>query len=97
MPYFDDVSPDVSLEWTHDDRLWRVALTAVVPSGILENIAFRNAFSDAFPGKEIKESSSTNKYGTKKYLTVFFIDDSLSDQSTNHYYSKYLTEFNNKK
>ena len=97
MPYFDDIKPDFGLEWTHDDKLWRVQLQSRVPGGILQKVAFTDAFSKAYPGQDIQESSSTDKYGTTHYLNVVFTDDTLSAISTKHYHDKYLSELNNKK
>jgi hypothetical protein len=97
MPFFDGIEPDFALEWTHDDKLWRVQLQSRVPSGILQKIAFKDAFSKAYPGQDILESSSTDKYGTKHYLNVVFTDSTLSAISMKHYHNKYLSELNNKK
>lgn len=96
MPYFDGIEPSISLEWTHDDKLWRVQLTDVIPSGILQSIAFKQAFAEAFPGMEIQESSSTTQYGTTNRLTVVYIDSTLSDQSVSFYKNEYLNELKNK-
>jgi len=97
MPYFDDIEPDVALDWTHDNKLWRVQLISRVPDGILQNIAFRNAFSQAYPGKDIQESSSTVVNRTINYLSVVFIDSALSAISEKYYQDKYLSELNNRK
>ena len=97
MPYFDGIEPDFGLEWTHDDKLWRVQLQSRVRGGILQKGAFKDAFSKAYPGKDIQESSSTDQYGTTQYLNVVFTDSTLSAISTKHYQDKYLSELNNKK
>ena len=65
--------------------------------GILQKGAFKDAFSKAYPGKDIQESSSTNEYGTTHYLNVVFTDSTLSAISTKYYRDKYLSELNNKK
>lgn len=97
MPYFDDIEPKLSLSWTHDDRLWRVQVTSVLPGGILPKIAFRKAFAEAFPGKEIKESEEIGQYSTTEYLTVMFIDNEISDESIEHHYKKFLLTLNKNK
>ena len=97
MPYFDGIQPKFGLEWTHDDKLWRVQLQGTVRGGILQKGAFKDAFSKAYPGKDIQESSSTNEYGTTHYLNVVFTDSTLSAISTKYYRDKYLSELNNKK
>ncbi len=96
LPFF-AIEPTLSLAWTHDDKLWRVVVQHQKPSGILEGIAYARAVSEAHPGMEIKEVSVRGEYSTKEYLTVTYIDNALSDNSINHYKSKYLTEINNKK
>ena len=96
MPYFDGIEPSIDLEWTHDDKLWRVQITDTVPKGILKSIAFKQAFAEAFPGIEIQESSSTSQYGTTNRLTVVYIDSTVSDQSVSFYKNEYLNELKNK-
>lgn len=96
MPYFDGIEPSINLEWTHDDKLWRVQITDTVPKGILTSIAFKQAFAEAFPGIEIQESSSTSQYGTTNRLTVVYIDSTVSDQSVSFYKNEYLNELKNK-
>jgi len=96
MPYFDGIEPSIDLEWTHDDKLWRVQITDTVPKGILKSIAFKQAFTEAFPGIEIQESSSTSQYGTTNRLTVVYIDSTVFDQSVSFYKNEYLNALKNK-
>ena len=95
--YFEDIVPTVLFQWTHEDKLWRVSLQHVKRSGILQGIAYRRAVEEAHPGVDIVESSKTSKYGTTEYLTVNYIDESLSNNSIDHYAKNYLEELNNKK
>ena len=97
LPYFEGMYPGRFLEWTHDDRIWRLHIRVTKSDGIISGIAQRNAMEKAFPGKEITESSSTSKYGTTEYLSIFFIDNKVFQESLNHYEKKYLDLFNTKK
>ena len=94
LSYWKGIKPSVSTEWTHDDKLWRVGLTYVVPEkGILQKIAFRQAVEEANRGIDIQEDSYTYSSSTTNYLIAVYIDNKLSDVSVKHYKDEYLEQF----
>ena len=97
LPYFEGVFPDRFMEWTHDDRLWRLQIRVRKTSEIIQGLAQQKAFQAAFPGMEIIESSTTSQYGTSNFMSVLFIDDALFQESLDHYEKEYLEKFNTKK
>ena len=92
VPLFRNVKPSIYLQWTHDDKLWRVSVKHTKPEkvGILQGIAFERAVRESHPGMEIVESSYNSQYVNLDYLTVNYIDDALSDMSIKHYMNQYL-------
>lgn len=97
LPYFEGMYPDRFMQWTHDDRLWRLQIRVRKTSGIIQGLAQQKAFQAAFPGMEIIESSSTSQYGTTNYMSVMLIDDALFQESLDYYEKDYLEKFNTKK
>ena len=97
LDYFNDISPTIFYQWTHEEKLWRVSLRHTKRKDILQGIAYKRAIQKAHPGMDILESSSTSQYGTTEFLTVTYIDDSLSESSIDHYVNIYLEDLNNKK
>tara|TARA_B100000401_G_C52463894_1_gene557820 strand:+ start:115 stop:621 length:507 start_codon:yes stop_codon:yes gene_type:complete len=97
LPYFEGMYPDRFMQWTHDNRLWRLQIRVRKVSGIIEELAQKRAMEAAFPRKEIIESSTTSQYGTTEYMSVMFIDDKLFQESLKFYKDIYLEKFNIKK
>ena len=97
LPYFEDVYPNKFMQWTHDDRLWRLQIRVLKRSGIIEGVAQELAMKEAFPGSEIVESSTSSQYGTTDYMSILFIDDKIFQESLDHYQKEYLEKFNTKK
>tara|TARA_Y100001970_G_C13756144_1_gene613414 strand:+ start:117 stop:611 length:495 start_codon:yes stop_codon:yes gene_type:complete len=93
LAYFEGMYPGRFMQWTHDNRLWRLQIRVVKRSGIIEGLGQKRAMEAAFPEKEIIESSS----GTTEYMSVMFIDDKLFQESLKHYKDTYLERFNIKK
>ena len=97
VPYFEGVYPGRFMEWTHDDRLWRLQIRVVKSSGLIEALAQKFAMQKAFPGSDIVESSTSSQYGTTDYMSILFIDDELFQESLDHHQKEYLEKFNTKK
>ena len=97
IPYFEGVYPGRFMQWTHDDRLWRLQIRVTKNGGIIQGLAQKSAFQAAFPGMEIIESSSTSQYGTTNYMSIMFIDDAVFQESLDYYEKDYLEKFNTKK
>ncbi len=97
LAYFEGMYPGRFMQWTHDNRLWRLQIRVTKRSGIIEGLGQKRGMEAAFPGKEIIESSSTSQYGTTEYMSIMFIDDKLFQESLKHYKDAYLERFNIKK
>ena len=92
LPLFRNIKPSIYLQWTHDDKLWRVSVRHTKPEklGILQGIAYERAIRESHPGMEIKESSYKSQYVDIDYFTVTYIDDAVSEESIKHYVNQYL-------